>query len=67
MIAFTTSVKGLDVGHVGIVIKGKDGTMHLLHAPLPDTKVQITKDRLSDYILHLNKDTGIIVLRAFEP
>ena len=67
MIAFTTSVKGLDVGHVGIVVNGKDGAMHLLHAPQHNTKVQITKDRLSDYILNLNKDTGIIVLRALEP
>jgi hypothetical protein len=67
LIAFTTSVKGLDIGHVGIAVKGKDGTMHLLHAPQPDTKVQITKDKLFDYIINLNKDTGIIVLRALEP
>jgi hypothetical protein len=67
LIAFTTSVKGLDVSHVGIIVKGIDGTMHLLHAPQPNTKVQITKDQLSDYILNLNKDTGIIVLRALEP
>jgi len=64
LIAFTTSVKGLDVSHVGIIVKGIDGTMHLLHASQPNTKVQITKDQLSDYILNLNKDTGIIVLRA---
>jgi hypothetical protein len=67
LIAFTTSVKGLDVSHVGIIVKGIDGTMHLLHAPQPNTKVQITKDHLSDYILKSNKDTGIIVLRALEP
>jgi len=67
LIAFTTSVKGLDIGHVGIVLKGKDGRIHLLHAPQSNTKVQITKDPLSDYILNLSKDTGIIVLRALEP
>jgi hypothetical protein len=67
LIAFTTSVKGLDVGHVGIVVKGKGGRVHLLHAPQPNFRVQITKDQLSDYILNLNKDTGIIVLRALEP
>jgi hypothetical protein len=67
LIAFTTSVQGLDVGHVGIVVTAKDKTIHLLHAPQPNTKVQITKDQLSDYILNLNKDTGIIVLRALEP
>jgi hypothetical protein len=67
LIAFTSSVKGLDVNHVGFVIKQKDGIVHLLHAPQPNTKVQITQDNLSDYILKLNKDTGIIVLRALEP
>ncbi|MDR3666650.1 MAG: DUF1460 domain-containing protein [Ignavibacteriaceae bacterium] len=66
LIAFTTSVKGLDIGHVGIAVKEKDGRIHLLHAPQPDTKVQITKYPLADYILSLNKDTGIIVLRALE-
>ena len=67
LIAFTTSIKGLDIGHVGIAIKDKDGRIHLLHAPQPDAKVQITKYPLSDYILNSNKDTGIIVLRVLEP
>ena len=66
IIAFTTSVKGLDIGHVGIAIKGKDGRMHLLHAPQPNTKVHITKVPLSNYILNLKKLTGIIVLRALD-
>ena len=67
LIAFTSSVKGLDINHVGIAIKQKDGRIHMLHAPQTDTKVQITKYPLSDYILKLNKDTGIIVLRVLEP
>jgi hypothetical protein len=67
LIAFTTSVKGLDISHVGIAIKQKDGRIYLLHAPQTDSKVQITKFPLSDYILNLNKDTGIIVLRVLEP
>jgi Protein of unknown function (DUF1460) len=67
IIAFTTSVKGLDIDHVGIAIKGKDGKIHLLHAPQPNTRVHITKDLLSDYILNLKKHTGIIVLRSLEP
>lgn len=67
LVAFTTSVKGLDIGHVGIAFKDWDGRIHLLHAPQPGTKVQITQYPLSDYILNLKKDTGIIVLRALEP
>jgi hypothetical protein len=67
IIAFTTSVKGLDVSHTGIAVRLKDGSVHLLHAPQPNTKVQITKEPLSEYILKLKKDTGIIVSRALEP
>jgi hypothetical protein len=67
IIAFTTSVKGLDIGHVGLAVKGKDGRVHLLHAPQKNTKVQLTKEPLSDYILRVKDDTGIVVLRALEP
>ena len=66
IIAFTTSVKGLDISHTGIAIRLKDGSIHLLHAPQQNTKVQITKEPLSDYIFKLKKDTGIIVSRALE-
>jgi hypothetical protein len=66
IIAFTTSVKGLDIGHTGIAVKGKDGRIHLLHEPQPNTKVHTTKETLSDYILNTKKHTGIIVLRVSE-
>jgi hypothetical protein len=67
IVAFTTYMNGLDIGHVGIAVDGKDGRIHLLHAPQPNTKVQITQEPLSDYISKLKKDTGIIVLRALNP
>jgi len=66
IIAFTTSIMGLDVGHVGIAVREEDGRIHLLHAPQPGTKVQITKDPLSEYIMNVKKHSGIIVLRAAE-
>jgi hypothetical protein len=66
IIAFTTSIKGLDIGHVGIAVKEKDGSIHILHAPQPGTKVHITKEPLSLYIKSIKKHTGIIVLRAVE-
>ena len=66
IIAFTTSVKGLDIGHVGIAVREKDGRIHILHAPQPGTKVHITKEPLSEYIMNVKKHTGIIVLRAKE-
>jgi len=67
LIAFTTSKEGLDIGHVGIAIKMEDGRIHLLHAPVPGSKVQISENHLSGYINKLKNDTGIIVLRVLEP
>ena len=64
IIAFTTSVGGLDIGHTGIAVRGSDGRIHLLHAPQPNTRVNTTREPLSDYINIIKKHTGIIVLRA---
>ena len=67
LLAFTSSVNGLDVNHVGIAIRMDDGKIHILHAPVPGTKVQISELDLSDYVNKLVNDTGIIVVRALEP
>ena len=66
LLAFTSSIKGLDVNHVGIAIRMDDGKIHVLHAPVPGTKVQISELNLSDYVNKLKNDTGIIVIRALE-
>ena len=67
MIAFTSNIKGLDVNHVGIAVRMEDNQIHILHAPEPGTKVQITPLPLSEYISKIKHDTGIIVFRAVEP
>lgn len=67
LLAITTNIKGLDVGHVGIAVKEKDGRIHLLHAPTVGSKVQITDEPLSSYLAKVKKHSGIIVLRAVEP
>ncbi len=67
LIAFTSGIKGLDVNHVGIAIKQADNRIHILHAPEPGTKVQITELALPDYIKKIKHDTGIIVFRAINP
>ncbi|HZH71671.1 MAG TPA: N-acetylmuramoyl-L-alanine amidase-like domain-containing protein [Mariniphaga sp.] len=66
LIAFTTNIKGLDISHVGIAVKGTDGKTHLLHAPQVGSKVEITKLPLSDYVKSVKKHTGIIVLRVVD-
>ncbi len=67
LIAITTSIKGLDISHVGIAIKMPDGRIHYLHAPDVGQKVQITEMPLADYIAAHKTQTGIIVCRALEP
>ncbi len=66
LIAITSSVKGLDINHVGLAIKMEDGRIHFLHAPLVGSKVQITPEPLHEYLKKINKHTGIIILRALE-
>ena len=67
LLAITTTVEGLDIGHVGIAVKMDSGRIHLLHAPTENAKVQISEQPLSDYILNFKRHSGVIVLRAAEP
>ncbi len=67
IIAFTTSIPGLDVSHVGIAVRMEDNRIHLLHAPHPGTSVQITEEPLASYINKVKKDTGIMVLKPLDP
>ena len=64
LIAITTNLKGLDIGHVGIAVKESDGRIHFLHAPLADSRVQISEKPLPEYLAAIKKHTGIIVLRV---
>ena len=66
IIAFTTSVKGLDIAHVGIAeyIQGK---LHLLHASSTEKKV-VTSEKPVSKMFENNKSwTGIRVVRVPQP
>jgi len=65
-IAITTTVEGLDIGHVGIAVEMDDGRIHLMHAPTVNTQVHITDQPLSDYLMKYKRHSGVIVLRANE-
>ncbi len=67
LIAITTNLEGLDIGHVGVAIKMDDGRIHFMHAPLVGSKVQISELPLGGYLAKIKKHTGIIVLRSQEP
>ncbi len=67
IIAITTNIPGMDVSHTGIAFRTGDGTMHLLHAPVPGSNVRITEAGLADYLANNAKQTGIIIARPLEP
>ncbi len=67
LIAITTNIEGLDIGHVGIAVKMDYERIHFMHAPLVGSKVQISEEPLPEYLAKIKKHTGIIVLRVVEP
>ena len=62
IIGITTSITGLDVSHVGIIIKQK-GRVYMLHASSTQKKVTMTDMPLLDYLQGNKFSTGIIVAR----
>ena len=61
VIAFTTSIRGLDVTHVGFVWK-EAGRTSFIHASSREKKVIVDSESLSEYCLSQKSCTGIMVL-----
>ena len=62
VIAATSTVKGLDVAHTGFAIR-LHGRLHLMHAPLVGSAVEISERPLSDRIRGIATQDGIMVAR----
>ena len=65
IIAITTSIKGLDVSHVGIATI-VDGKVHLMHASSKAKKVIVDPLPLDEYLRRNRSATGIRVIRLKE-
>lgn len=65
IVALTTNTPGLDVAHMGIIVKDEKGIPHLLHASSKEGKVIIDSRPLVDY-LRRSKLTGFRVIRLLE-
>lgn len=61
-VGITSRVEGLDVSHVGILIR-KDGKIHLIHASTTAKKVIVSDETLEEYLLKSKSVTGIMVAR----
>lgn len=62
VIAATSSVKGLDVAHTGLAI-WRNGKLHLMHAPLIGDSVEISENPLSERVIFIPRQDGIMVAR----
>ncbi|SHE44574.1 Protein of unknown function [Mariniphaga anaerophila] len=62
IVGITTSIQGLDISHVGILVR-KAGRIHLLHASSLAKKVVLSDETLEEYLLNSKSATGIVVAR----
>ena len=62
IVGITTSIEGLDVAHVGILIK-VNGRIHLLNASSAQEKVIISEETLADLLINKKSYTGIMIAR----
>jgi hypothetical protein len=63
VLAFATTIAGLDVTHTGLAYRGEDGVMRVLHAPLSDGVVQVSRGTVADYVNGLRSSTGVLAAR----
>lgn len=63
IIAITTNIDGLDVVHVGMVIRAEGGKVRMLHASSREMKVVVTEETLNEYLQGSKTATGIMVAR----
>lgn len=62
IVAFTSSVEGLDVNHMGVITR-VGSRAYLIHASLAGKKVIISDVPLAEYVASVPKHTGMIVAR----
>lgn len=63
VLAFATSISGLDVSHAAFAYRDKAGVLRVLHAPLSGGAVEVTSLTLPDYVAAIRRSTGILVAR----
>ncbi len=62
IVGFVTTVKGLDISHVGIIYKTKN-KLTFIHASSVNKKVIINEEPLQDYVQSVKKNSGIMIIR----
>lgn len=62
IVGLTSSIGGIDVNHVGIIVR-KNNEFHLLHASQSAGKVLVSDSPIPDFLKPTSINTGIIIAR----
>lgn len=63
IVAFVSTLKDLDVTHMGIIVRGDDGNLRVLHASQTGGKVMISEQKLADFVKRNRHWSGIRLFR----
>lgn len=63
VLAFATSIPGLDATHSAFAYRDPANVLRVLHAPLSGGVVEITRRTLPEYVAAIRRATGILVAR----
>ncbi|HEU4457385.1 MAG TPA: N-acetylmuramoyl-L-alanine amidase-like domain-containing protein [Longimicrobium sp.] len=63
VLAFATSIDGLDASHTGMAYRDRAGVLRVLHAPLSGGEVEVSRSTLHGYVSAIRRATGVMVAR----
>ncbi len=61
LVAITTTIPGLDIGHLGFAVRC-NGSVRLLHASSSKGQVVVSEETLSAYLAGISRFSGVILL-----
>lgn len=62
IVCFVTTVRGLDISHVGIVCRERD-KLTFIHASTTKKQVIVNKESLQEYVQEIKSNKGIMIVR----
>jgi hypothetical protein len=63
ILAFATTISGLDVTHAAFAYRDSGNTLRVLHAPLSGGVVEITRSTVPEYVAAIRSCSGILIAR----
>lgn len=62
IVCFVTTIKGLDISHVGIICREGE-TLTFIHASTSKKKVIVNEEPLQEYVQRIKRNSGIMIVR----